>query len=61
MPLLTASYPDHPSFHLVALSLPGYGFSEAPRKKGFDGNCYAEVRLSPLMSTFRCMTLHTVL
>lgn len=43
LPLLTASSPDHPSFHVVALSLPGYGFSEAPRKQGFAIKQYAEV------------------
>ncbi|EIM85901.1 alpha/beta-hydrolase [Stereum hirsutum FP-91666 SS1] len=43
IPLLTASHPDHPSFHLVAISLPGYGFSEAPHRKGFTGECYAEI------------------
>jgi pimeloyl-ACP methyl ester carboxylesterase len=34
---------DHPSFDVVALSLPGYGFSEAPKKKGFILDQYAEV------------------
>ncbi|KAG2342081.1 alpha/beta-hydrolase [Suillus weaverae] len=43
LPLLTASAPEHPSFHVVALSLPGFGFSEAPRKQGFGINQYAEV------------------
>ncbi|KZT09096.1 alpha/beta-hydrolase [Laetiporus sulphureus 93-53] len=43
LPLLTAASPDHPSFHVVALSLPGFGFSEAPKKKGFAGRQYAEV------------------
>ena len=43
LPLLTASSPDHPSFHVVAPSLPGYGFSEAPRKQGFGINQYAQV------------------
>ncbi|KAI9464699.1 Alpha/Beta hydrolase protein [Boletus coccyginus] len=43
LPLLTDSSPDHPNFHVVALSLPGYGFSEAPRKQGFAGKQYAEV------------------
>lgn len=44
LPLLTAASPDHPSFHVVAFSLPGYGFSEAPHKPGFAGKQYAEVR-----------------
>jgi hypothetical protein len=43
LPLLTASSTDHPSFHVVAMSLPGYGFSEAPKKKGFRAAQYAEV------------------
>jgi len=43
LPLLTASSPEHPSFHVVALSLPGFGFSEAPRKQGFSQKQFAEV------------------
>ncbi|KAJ3485846.1 hypothetical protein NLI96_g4677 [Meripilus lineatus] len=43
LPLLVDSKSDGPSFHVVALSLPGYGFSEAPKKKGFAGAQYAEV------------------
>lgn len=43
LPLLTAGGPDHPSFHVVAPSLPGFGFSEAPSKPGFKGPQYAEV------------------
>ncbi|KAG1772282.1 Alpha/Beta hydrolase protein [Suillus occidentalis] len=43
LPLLTASAPEYPSFHVVALSLPGFGFSEAPHKQGFGINQYAEV------------------
>ncbi|KAK0475985.1 Alpha/Beta hydrolase protein [Armillaria luteobubalina] len=43
LPLLTASSPEHPSFHVVALSLPGYGFSEAPKKQKFRLAQYAEV------------------
>ncbi|KAH9849513.1 alpha/beta-hydrolase [Lenzites betulinus] len=43
LPLLTAASPEHPSFHVVAVSLPGYGFSEAPRKPGFSGKQYAEL------------------
>ncbi|KAJ7106276.1 Alpha/Beta hydrolase protein [Mycena epipterygia] len=42
-PFLTEVHPDHPSFHVVALSLPGYGFSEAPSKKGFRTAQYAEI------------------
>ncbi|KAF9005504.1 Alpha/Beta hydrolase protein [Cyathus striatus] len=43
LPLLTEASDKHPSFHVVALSLPGFGFSEAPRKKGFAHPQYAEV------------------
>ncbi|KAK0196301.1 Alpha/Beta hydrolase protein [Armillaria mellea] len=43
LPLLTASSPEHPSFHVVALSLPGYGFSEASQKQNFRLAQYAEV------------------
>jgi epoxide hydrolase len=31
------------AFHIVAPSLPGYGFSEAPRSRGFDARRIAEV------------------
>ncbi|KAL1950121.1 hypothetical protein VTO73DRAFT_5244 [Trametes versicolor] len=43
LPFLTAGSPDHPAFHVVAPSLPGFGFSEAPGKPGFAGPQYAEV------------------
>ncbi|TFK73181.1 alpha/beta-hydrolase [Pluteus cervinus] len=43
IPLLVEESPDHPSFHVVALSLPGFGFSTAPTKKGFKMQQYAEV------------------
>ncbi|KAJ6498723.1 Alpha/Beta hydrolase protein [Mycena vulgaris] len=43
LPLLVESSPDHPSFNVVALGLPGYGFSEAPKTKGFRLDQYAEV------------------
>ncbi|KAJ7027772.1 Alpha/Beta hydrolase protein [Mycena alexandri] len=43
IPLLTEVHSDRPSFHVVALSLPGYGFSEGPKKKGFQLAQYAEV------------------
>ncbi|KAF9530635.1 alpha/beta-hydrolase [Crepidotus variabilis] len=45
LPLLTQ--PDdpatQPSFHVVALSLPGFGFSSAPKQRGFALNQFAEV------------------
>ncbi|EMD33629.1 hypothetical protein CERSUDRAFT_98193 [Gelatoporia subvermispora B] len=43
IPLLTSASPDYPSFHIVAPSHPGFGFSEAPRKRGFAADQYAEV------------------
>ncbi|KAF9005498.1 epoxide hydrolase [Cyathus striatus] len=43
LPLLTTVSENHPSFHVVAPSLPGYGFSSAPTKKGFRFAQYAEV------------------
>ncbi|CAK5270377.1 unnamed protein product [Mycena citricolor] len=43
VPLLVAGSDEHPSFHVVAMSLPGYGFSEAPKKKGFAIEQFAEV------------------
>ncbi|KAH9484409.1 Putative epoxide hydrolase [Psilocybe cubensis] len=43
LPLLTQEIAGQPSFHVVAFSLPGYGFSEAPKKKGFKINQFAEV------------------
>ncbi|KAK0221191.1 Alpha/Beta hydrolase protein [Armillaria nabsnona] len=43
LPLLTESSSEHPSFHVVALSLPGYGFSEASKKQNFRLAQYAEV------------------
>ncbi|KAF9453156.1 alpha/beta-hydrolase [Macrolepiota fuliginosa MF-IS2] len=43
LPLLAEGSPEHPSFHVVAVGLPGYGFSEAPIKKGFAIAQYAEI------------------
>ncbi|KAL1950116.1 hypothetical protein VTO73DRAFT_5239 [Trametes versicolor] len=43
LPLLTANTGDHPSFHVVAPSLPGFGFSQGAKKPGFAGRHYAEV------------------
>jgi hypothetical protein len=54
LPLLIETTPDHPSFHVVALSLPGFGFSGAPSKKGFALPQYAEVWSSNL--AFRTYT-----
>lgn len=52
LPLMTVASPDHPSFHVVAIGLPGFGFSEAPHKKGFAGEQYAEVSFSTLLGDF---------
>ncbi|KAF8532448.1 hypothetical protein JB92DRAFT_3221875 [Gautieria morchelliformis] len=38
----TSSEKD-PSFHVVAFSLPGYGFSEASKTKGFAAAQYTDV------------------
>ncbi|KAE9407979.1 alpha/beta-hydrolase [Gymnopus androsaceus JB14] len=43
LPLLIDPSPDHPSFHVVALDLPAFGFSEAPSKPGFGCVKYAEL------------------
>ncbi|KAL1688669.1 Alpha/Beta hydrolase protein [Schizophyllum commune] len=43
IPLLVAASEEYPSFDVVAVSLPGYGFSEAPKKRGFGLPEYAEI------------------
>jgi pimeloyl-ACP methyl ester carboxylesterase len=43
LPLPTAPSAEHPSFHVVAPSLPGFGFSEYTTKTGFGLAEYAEV------------------
>ncbi|KAE9396270.1 alpha/beta-hydrolase [Gymnopus androsaceus JB14] len=45
LPLLVQSSPNSkfPSFHVVAFSLPGHGFSEGAHKRGFATDQYAEV------------------
>jgi pimeloyl-ACP methyl ester carboxylesterase len=50
LPLLvqTSEDGDFPSFHVVAFSLPGYGFSEGAKKPGFTTHHYAEVSLLSL-------------
>ncbi|TFK52704.1 alpha/beta-hydrolase [Heliocybe sulcata] len=50
IPLLTADSEDHPSFHVVAIGLPGFGFSEAPSKKGFAIAQYAETALNLMIA-----------
>ncbi|KAK7056867.1 hypothetical protein VNI00_002584 [Paramarasmius palmivorus] len=50
LPLLVKASSKHPSFHVVALSLPGYGFSEAPRYPGFKLAQYAEVANKLMLS-----------
>ncbi|KAL1733245.1 Alpha/Beta hydrolase protein [Schizophyllum commune] len=41
-PLLTEGAEGQPAFHVVALSLPGFGFSEQPHKRGFSIQQYTE-------------------
>ncbi|KAH9056305.1 Alpha/Beta hydrolase protein [Lactarius vividus] len=43
LPLLTAVSTDHPSFHVVAPSLPGFAWSEGVLEKGFHMEHYAEL------------------
>lgn len=43
LPLLTQAPLEHPNFHVIAVGLPGFGFSTAPKKKGFGLVQYAEV------------------
>lgn len=42
LPLLTKGGKDSPAFHVVAPSLPNFGFSSAVTKKGFDTPQYGE-------------------
>ncbi|KIK65124.1 hypothetical protein GYMLUDRAFT_194926 [Collybiopsis luxurians FD-317 M1] len=43
LPLLIQSSSEFPSFHVVAFSLPGFGFSEGAHKPRFAAEQYAEV------------------
>ncbi|MCJ1477575.1 hypothetical protein MMC13_006248 [Lambiella insularis] len=43
LPELVKGGEGHPAFHVVVPSLPGYGFSEGTKKKGFGFTQYAEV------------------
>ncbi|KAH9169976.1 Alpha/Beta hydrolase protein [Lactarius sanguifluus] len=43
LPLLTAVSADHPSFHVVSPSLPGFAWSDGVLEKGFFAEHYAEL------------------
>lgn len=43
LPLLADCGPGEPSFHVVAPSLPNYGFSQRINKPGFAASQYAEL------------------
>ncbi|KAF8574209.1 alpha/beta-hydrolase [Ramaria rubella] len=43
LPLLSTPAKGQPSFHVVAISLPAYGFSQGTKKKGFGLAQYAEI------------------
>ncbi|KXN83140.1 Putative epoxide hydrolase [Leucoagaricus sp. SymC.cos] len=42
LPMLVEESAEHPSFHVVAINLPAFGFSQAPSKKGFAISQYVE-------------------
>jgi hypothetical protein len=42
-PLTEPSDPSDPAFHVVVPSLPGYGFSEASKKRGFSADQHGEI------------------
>ncbi|KAI0300685.1 alpha/beta-hydrolase [Multifurca ochricompacta] len=48
LPLLTANEPGHPSFHVVAPSLPGFAWSQGASNRGFREKQYTEL-LNKLM------------
>ncbi|KAF7357442.1 Alpha beta-hydrolase [Mycena sanguinolenta] len=50
VPMLSEKSGDHPSFHVVVLGLPGYGFSEGASKPGFKMPQYAEVGVKLMRS-----------
>ncbi|KAI0772887.1 alpha/beta-hydrolase [Trametes elegans] len=43
LPILTAKSPGHPSFHVVAVSLPGFAFSQGFMKPGVEARQYTEL------------------
>lgn len=51
LPLLVRGSAEHPAFNVAAVGLPGYGFLEGPKKKGFGPAQYAEVRVSSCSSS----------
>ena len=57
LPLLTAADPGHPSFHVVAPSLPGYAWSEGASKRGFRSRNYAEVGPLHYLNLWRFLVL----
>ncbi|KAJ6451640.1 Alpha/Beta hydrolase protein [Mycena sanguinolenta] len=50
VPMLSEKSANHPSFHVVVMGLPGYGFSEGASKPGFKFPQYAEVGLKLMRS-----------
>ncbi|KAH9922310.1 alpha/beta-hydrolase [Epithele typhae] len=50
LPLLTTASSDQPSFHVVAPSLPNFGFSEGVKKPGFHEQHYIEVLHKVMLS-----------
>ncbi|KAK7685017.1 hypothetical protein QCA50_011852 [Cerrena zonata] len=50
LPILVSTTSDHPSFHVVALSLPGFGFSEGFKQQGFRFAQYAEIANKLMLS-----------
>ncbi|KZS94108.1 alpha/beta-hydrolase [Sistotremastrum niveocremeum HHB9708] len=50
IPLLSNPPPGSPAFHVVAWSLPGFGFSDAPRKPGFNLSKMAEAGHNLMMA-----------
>jgi hypothetical protein len=56
-PLVAPESPDAPAFHVVVYGLAGFGFSEAPKKKGFGIAQHAEVPRNSLSSEI-CLLTH---
>lgn len=56
LPLLTEQSPGQPSFHVVAYSLPGFGFSDGSKKRGFSISQHAEVCVHTQSACSHCLT-----